>query len=155
MAEPLPDTWNPLDLPILQRVVATLDARPGQGVTLEDIALGTTTHQGRTFDNRDVLPAVRALEDDGLIEVVWIDPRRSAGETSYVARCTGEARRKAGSWPTADSAADRLIAALESLAERGTEDERSRAKRALEAMTGAGRQIAIGVATAVITGQVT
>ena len=112
MTQPLPDTWNPRDLPILRRIVATLDARPGQGITLDDISLGTTAHQGETFDVRDVLPAVRALEDDGLIEVVWIDPRHSAGATSYVARCTGEARRKAGSWPSADSAADRLIAAL-------------------------------------------
>jgi hypothetical protein len=68
---------------------------------------------------------------------------------------TADARRLAGLWPTPDTAADRIVIALELLvANAKTDEDRSRARKALEALGGAGRDPSVAVAAAAITGQV-
>jgi hypothetical protein len=59
-----------------------------------------------------------------------------------------------GLWPTPDTAADRLLAALGQAADRATDPEqKTRLRRTAELLRDAGRDITVGVATAVLTGQ--
>jgi hypothetical protein len=64
-------------------------------------------------------------------------------------------QREVGQWPSPDTAADRLLATLETAVEKApTEEAKSRAKRALEAVRGAGRDFLVDVASGVVTGQI-
>lgn len=144
MTEPLADTWNNRDLPVLRTVVAYLDQNPGDALR----AIAVANETGLT--EQDVERAGTALRDAGLVQV------QGAAELNVIFfhGISAEARRVAGSWPTSETATERLIAALEHLAVHGdTEDARSRARKILDGFAGAGHQIAIGVTTAVITGQ--
>lgn len=146
MSEPLPDTWHTRDLPVLRTAVEYIDQH-GEDAPLHHLVERT----GLTED--DVIRAIRALDAGDFITAAaiktWgpdlIDGVRSVTRSAY---------ELAGAWPTPETAADRMIAALEQIAENGTEEEKNRARKILDAFTGAGMQIATGVATAMITGQV-
>lgn len=144
MTEPLPDTWNSRELPVLRAVVRLYDETM-QVVSVQDVERETG------LSRADVQRAGTALDTAGLLTVKgsW------QVKVMHLGRPSAEARRLAGSWPTPESGADRLIAALRELAEHGTEDERTRAQKLLDGFTDAGRQIAVSVAAAIITGQVT
>lgn len=139
------DIWNEEHLPVLDAAVHGVDADTQlSGIRIHDIAATT----GLTDDQ--VMRALRALESDALVEVRWAMPARAG----RVVRVSGEARRIVGVWPTPGDAFARMIKALEAIAENtDDEDTRTRAKKILDGMTGAGRQIGISVATAVVTGQ--
>lgn len=143
MTEPLADTWFPRDLPVLRTIVRLHDTEP-HWVRLSDVAreLG--------LEELTVFQSLRALEWAGF--VTW-EASTPPGSSRIKSHSAG-ARRETGAWPTPESGADRVVAALEQIAHDGTEDERTRAQKILGELTGAGRQIAIGVATAVATGQV-
>jgi len=144
MTEPASDTWDHRDLPVLRSIVAGIDR--GAHMTPDAIVEETG------IDEDQVTIAIEALESDGLV----IGAPRYAGGIRFVSKVSGEARRKAGSWPTPETGVGRLIAALQDIAENSdSEDHRTRAQKALDALTGAGKQIAVSVASAVITGQVT
>lgn len=138
------DQWNNRDLPVLVASVRGVDV-DFSGIRIHEIASETG------LSDETVMLALRALESDGLVEVRWAMPARAA----RVVRVSGEARRRVGVWPTAETALDRMVAALEAIAQNtdADEDTRSRARKILEGLSGAGRQIGISVAAAAITGQ--
>jgi hypothetical protein len=72
-----------------------------------------------------------------------------------VGKATAQARQAAGLWPTPESLADRLVAALAQAAERETNEERRGwLKRTAEWLGSAGRDVAVDVTAAVISRQV-
>lgn len=75
-----------------------------------------------------------------------------------VVRVTGiteRGQRAAGQWPTPESVADRLAAALTDAAERETDPERKGWLRKTAAwMGGAGRDMAVEVGAAVVSRQI-
>lgn len=106
-----------------------------------------------------MLAAIQALVHSGFLNE---DPRKimrnGSGDIHAVMPGwlipTEKGRRAVGLWPTA---LDRIVAQLEAIANDAQEDDdtRSRARRILDGFTGAGREIGLAVAAAVLTGQVT
>jgi hypothetical protein len=144
----LDDTWHDRDFLVLREAARNVDVTPlahMSGPTARDLADRT----GLSVE--DTYLAMRALADAGLVQARWpIDE-----EASEINRLSAEARRMVGLWPTAETAADRMIAALEAIAENtDDEDTRSRARKIRDAMTGAGRDIVVAAAAAAITGQI-
>lgn len=151
-----PDTWYRRDLPVLREVVRHFDESPGRHFRLAEITQAVNTDSdGESWDDATIGRALAVLERNALLTMFWterVGGRRIAG----VSEIAGKAHRLVGAWPTPESGADRLIAALERIAENTDDaDERGRAQRVLEAFAGSGRQIAVGVATAIATGQLT
>lgn len=143
--ESLPDTWHTRDLPVLRAIVKQYDATT-QTVPHQDIEAATG------FDYADVQRACIALDRAGYVDTTGSLQTRAR----RIGNPSAEARRLTGQWPTPESAADRMLAALEQIAENGTtEDERSGARKVLDGFSNAGRQVAISVAGAVITGGLT
>lgn len=144
MPELLDDKWQSRDFPTL-RAVAKIADENLIGAQLRDVAEAT----GLTTD--ETMLSFRALEDAGMFEVRWM---MGGGDSSRATHMSGEARKLVGLWPSPDSAADRLLAAIDQAAERSSDPgQRSRLQRAGEALRSAGRDITVGVATAVLTGQ--
>jgi hypothetical protein len=143
VAELLPDTWSSRDLPVLVEVARHFD-RSTDPLNAWQVAQAT----GLTAE--DVTKAGRALASDDLVEIE-IDMDGSADFRGI----SGEARRLTGLWPSPEVAADRLLAALEQAIERAqTPEQRSHLQRALDGILRAGRDVAVGVAGGVLTGQV-
>ena len=145
MSDHLDDTWTHRDFPVLREVVRLFDlSEPDAPVWAEAVADAT----GLTL--QDVSRAGLALEAD---ELVTVDGYAERPVQRFL-RVSGAARRLAGIWPTPESALDRMITALEAIAEHtDDEDTRTRARKILDGMTGAGRHIGLAAATAVVTGQ--
>ncbi len=146
MAEPLANTWDSRDLPVLREAVRLADEnehRPPSADTIE---------ANLEMTPEDVQHALDALASAGLIDTVGSFDRIHMD----VIRISGDARRLAGAWPTPEAGLDRMLAALEAIANDTSTDEdtRHRARRILDALSGAGRHLGIGVATAIITGQI-
>ncbi|CUR59652.1 hypothetical protein NOCA1190018 [metagenome] len=79
-----------------------------------------------------------------------------SGGEYFGIKLSERALRETELWPTAESGLDRMIRALEAIAENTREDEdtRTRARRLLESLRGAGREVGISVVTAALTGQI-
>jgi DNA-binding Lrp family transcriptional regulator len=145
--DPLPDAYATRDLPVLVEAARILDSEAGMyGCRLSELVAATG------LPERHVELALRALEADRLLEVHWMHPR----EASRVSGLTGDARRAVKLWPTPESALDRMIAALQTIADNTDEDEdtRGRARTILDSFKGAGREVAIAVVGAAISGQI-
>ncbi|SDS08177.1 hypothetical protein [Actinopolymorpha singaporensis] len=144
--EPIEDTWYTRDLPLLRATVRLCDKSATGGASFTGIAAESGMSES------EVHAGLRALDHGGYFvktEGAW-----GAG-IIHVFGVTGEARRVVGSWPSPETAADRIEAALEALAKNApTEVEKSNARRALEAIRSAGRDVVVSVAAAVITGQI-
>jgi hypothetical protein len=78
------------------------------------------------------------------------------GGGGFVSRVSGDARRLVGSWPTPETALDRMIEALEAIAANiaTDEDTRSRARKLLDGFQSAGRDVASAAARAAITSHI-
>lgn len=139
----LPDTWYARDLPVLEACVSLVDENPGIGATVPELSAAS----GVTEDG--VKAALRALEAAGLIGVLW----GLTSEGVSVPRVAGEARRLAGAWPTPETAADRLVAALEAQIAATTEpEERGRLELLLAGVAGVGRDVLVAVLSKALTG---
>lgn len=144
MADPLEDKWHSRDLPTL-RAAARIADGDMVGARFQEIVAET----GISLD--DSMLALRALQDGGLVEVRWMAPAQAA----RVLHISGEARRLVGLWPSPEVAADRLIAAIEAAIERSDDpEERTRLRKFRDGLLGAGRDLAVAIGAAVITGQV-
>lgn len=99
---------------------------------------------------RQVEGATRRLRDGGLLE------GRGIAEASHplvVLRVSAHALQLVGAWPSAEQLVDRLLDALAEAAEHGeTDDERSRARRALDALRSAGRDVLVNAAGGALGG---
>lgn len=143
---PLVETYSTRDLPVLREAARVLDSEAGMyGLRFSQLVEATG------LPATQVELALRALAEDGLLEVRWAHPR----EASRIAGLTSAARERVGLWPTPASALERMIAALEAIAQNtDDEDTRTRARKILDGLAGAGRQIGISVAAAALTGQI-
>jgi hypothetical protein len=143
------DTWAGRDLLFLRELVDQLQLTPSTDITAQGV--GTAL----SWDDRATLAAFQNLRRGGYLHEVAGAPRRG-GDTAVdrPLDVTEKALRAVGAWPTPETALDRIIAALEAIAENtDDEDTRTRARRILAGFAGAGRQIGIAVAGAAITGQ--
>lgn len=141
MPDLLDDTWHSRDLPVLVEVVRRLDPRPSIPATLESIANAT----GLT--RNEVEAASFALEDGGYVTM----ERDLEGAEFW--QITGRARRAAGTWPTPEVAAERMLAALDNAISTTTDPEaRTRLEKFREGAAGVGTSLLVGVTTAMITG---
>lgn len=145
MDERLEDTWNPREWPVLREAARLTEIAPiGVGARLHEISDATG------LDDDTVFRAVRVLADDGLVDVAWRIPPRG----SRVTQISGEARRLVGLWPTTETALDRIIDALEAIAEHtDDEDTRTNAQKFRAWLKSGASTVGFGVAQAAITGQ--
>lgn len=140
---PVDDTWARRDLPFLEAAVRGVDDRPVIGWTTHEIGVAAG------LGEHDVEAAAQALETAGLISVQW------TSDDGDVYAVSGQARQLAGSWPSEDNFADRLLAAVTALEEKATtDDERSRLQRLRVALSDVGRGLLVGVASSVISGEI-
>jgi hypothetical protein len=143
----LDDRWNDREFPVLREAARRFDRDP----RLDMVPLWEISAETK-IDVHETQAAARALEGAGLIEMLWAG---GAAGSSLVKGISAEARVKVGLWPSPETALDRMVAALEAIAENSSdEDTRSRARKIIDAISGAGRDLGIAVASAAITGQI-
>lgn len=137
MTEPLQDTWFSRDLPILRSIINGLDT-VGDPVRAERIVVDTGLPQDAVDRGASALVSARLIE-----------ATMAGKELLWATAVSGESRRLAGSWPSPDSIADRLLATLEDLAEHGGDEvTRSKARKALAGLGSLGRDTLVAVAGA-------
>ena len=138
LAEPLADTWARRELPILREALRRADA--GELLTsIEDIrvAVGLDAAHMRTG-----LDALR-FADPPYLEVQYT---MSGVASGHVSKVSERARRELGSWPSADTIVDRLVAALAEAEQREADpQQKSRLRAAAETMGGIGRDVLVQV----------
>jgi len=142
--QPLPDVWSTRHLPVLREAARIIEFEPMgmTGARFHSISDAT----GLTVD--EIARAARALEDEGLISVVWSMPARAA----RISGIDGRARRLVGLWPTPETAFDRIVAALEILsAQQG--GHRADAQQALDAFRHSAEFFRRTIGTAALTGE--
>lgn len=148
MDDLLDETWHRREFPVLREAARLLEtSEAGQGAPSGSICAATG------LDDTAVFRALKALEAEGLVTVRWVMPSTHA----RVVEISGQARRLVGLWPPAPAdGVERMFAALEAIADDTNEDDdtRSRARKALDGLTGAGKHIALAMATAYATGQI-
>jgi predicted ArsR family transcriptional regulator len=145
MTERLGDTWDAREYPVLRETARLLEIDDTfAGVRLHDIATATG------FEPETVLRSLRILEHAGLVDLHLVMPA-IAGRVTQIAP---EARQLVGQWPTAETALDRVIAALEAIAENTEdEEERTKAQRFAAWLRSGATTVGLSVASAAITGQ--
>lgn len=136
------DIWTTRDLPVLRAYVELENADDDISNANDDVA----AELGMTLDELD-----RSLSK--LDQAEYIHTRATFGGV-YVTGVTERRLREVGAWPSEQTALDRMLEALESIAEHtDDEDTRTRARKIIEGLSGAGRQLGLSVAAAVVTGQ--
>jgi hypothetical protein len=130
-------TWETRDLPVLDAIVHYFDEHDGPEIPdVEPFAKLTEMEPGH------VARAVRALSPR------FIKTQATLGGLMDVAimGITDEARQVVGQWPTPESVADRIVAALLEAADREP-DERKRTKlrAAADALGGFSRDLLVNV----------
>jgi hypothetical protein len=142
-----PDPWTRRDLPVLKAIVDQCEAGK-HPVRATDVA------QSLDLPVDQVRRAVTLLGRDGYLMLPTNAPRAGSHAGEFINDITPNAMRAVDLWPTPDTAFDRMIAALEAIAEHtDDEDTRTRTRKILDGFAGAGKTIGLGVATAAITGQ--
>jgi predicted ArsR family transcriptional regulator len=126
---PLDDTWHNREIPTLTHAARLIEeAEVGMGARLHDIAAASG------LSEEDTHRSLKALEDAGLIEVRWVMPARAG----RVVRVSAGARQLVGMWPNPETAFDRILAALETIAGTSSGQVQSDANQALEALRSSG-----------------
>lgn len=147
MTEPLADTWNSREFPILRETARQLEYEENAdgGVRVHQIAAALN------LSPEIVYRSVRILESDGLLEGVWMQPSTHG----RITQISGRARQLVGQWPTPETAADRLLAALDALASQSPDEPtRTRARTVREQVGGFSRDTLAAIAATIITGQI-
>jgi len=140
-------TWFDRDLPVLETTIALLEERgyPGAFVQVREIA------ERSGIDPGLVLTALAAMEH----EYVSLRLLLSGDDPNpqMVTGVTAEARRAVGQWPSPETMADRLLAALETTVEQEDDPVRKgRLRAAADAVAGIGRDVLVSVLSAAATG---
>jgi len=127
------DLWTQYDLPVLVELVRQLE---GEGAHRVDTPLTVGA-----LSETQVQAALRRLQAAGYIVGV-------ASQLPYPIVITGVAERAlraVQAWPSSEAVVERLLSALAEAAEQGaTSEERSRARRLLEAVGQDGRAVLVG-----------
>lgn len=148
MTQALADTWQARDLPFLRELVAQIDRTPRTRVSAADIGVSLS------MSDTDTLRALHNLKRGSFVTERPGPRRMGHGETDFALDVTEKALYAAGAWPSPETAADRLVAALEALAvDAPDEPTRTRARSALEQVGGFSRDTLAAIAATVITGQ--
>jgi hypothetical protein len=138
------ETWIRRDLRILRAALQLHEADPSApDIAPEDIA------QLTGFDLGTVQVGIRALENDGLL----VGVRRGANSNAWlIDAVSGEGRRRAGAWPSAETAVYALINALQEVANdpNRPDEQRSTARRILEAVGSFGSNVGASVLASVL-----
>lgn len=139
---PAPETWFSRDLPVLSSVVARVETA--------GIADSRDVITDTGLDPQTVGRSARALHAAGYFEADF-----ELGGGFAVMHLGERARREVGSWPTPESLADRLTAAVErGLAQASTDDERSRWQKLAAGIASAGREIVVQASGAALGGAI-
>jgi hypothetical protein len=128
--------WETRDLPVLRAIVELCEELGNSpGVNVHQIADRAGLREGEV--NHSLALLHRS------------DPRYIVSfNGGYLFGPTERAYRELGLWPSADILVDRLLSALEQIAANGTTlDERSAARKVLDALPSIGRDILIGAIT--------
>lgn len=143
MVEP---TWSNRELPVLQVIVDAMEEHPTSEATLQEI----TRRSG--FSQEDVQKAMTRLS-------VAIPPFFEGvplEELPYpisVTSVTERALRETEAWPNPESIVEALIGALTAEAEAEPDlEKRTRWRAAVDALSGFGREVAVGVVSAKLSG---
>lgn len=140
MTEPLDDVWINRDYPVLREVTTRIDA--GEVHVHQNVIAEATG-----IEPDDVKRAAAALERRELVTLT-----KDTGPVRF-AEVSGAAYLMTGLHPDADDALSRLVQVLEQAAERtGDQEERSRLRRAADALLGVSRDVMTGVLTAYLSG---
>jgi hypothetical protein len=143
---PMSSAWESRDLPVLKAIVELTDEGE-DGLPSARIADRTG------LDEDTVQRALWALAAEHPPFFTVVDGSSLAGR--YILEVnspTGHARRTVGSWPSPETIAAGLIAALQEAAEHETSDERKgRLRRAADALGGLGKDVLSEVIASVIT----
>ena len=140
MSEPLDDVWLTRDFPVLKEVTRRIDA--GEGIAQSiDIA------NALGIENDKVVLAAKALDRRDLVAL-----DQGYGGTVNFLDVSGEAYLITGLHPNGEDALTGLVEALQQAADQVDDpEERSRLRRAAEAVRGVCRDIMTGVLTAYLT----
>lgn len=143
--QPNDDTWNDRDLPVLRCAVDVLDQPLAVHVGVDKIADTT----GLTRE--DVVRAGRNLTRAGLVTTTGA----MGAPVLFFTDFSDEALRLTGRWPTPETALDRMLAALQTIANNNDidDDTRQQARGFRTWLKTSATTIGLGVATAAITGQ--
>jgi hypothetical protein len=143
--EPLPDQYFSRDLLVLreiaERFAIDLYSQPRAQDIAESLGMGWEL----------VADIGTVLKDAGFVDGIDTD------QTGIIifTKLTPQGRREVGLWPSPDSMADRLLPALGAAIARTPEGgDKTRLERARNAFLGMTREIVVGVATNVMTGQI-
>jgi hypothetical protein len=141
MTERLDDVWINRDYPVLREVARRIDA--GDVHVHQDVIAEATG-----LESDEVKRAAAALERRGLVTLT-----KDLGPVRFV-EVSGAAYLITGLHPDADDALSRLVQVLQQAAERtGDQEERSRLRRAADALLGVSRDVMTGVLTAYLSGR--
>jgi len=141
MTERLDDVWINRDYPVLREVARRIDA--GDVHVHQDVIAEATG-----LESDEVKRAAAALERRGLVTLT-----KDLGPVRFV-EVSGAAYLITGLHPDADDALSRLVQVLRQAAERtGDQEERSRLRRAADALLGVSRDVMTGVLTAYLSGR--
>lgn len=123
MTEPLTDTWNSRELPVLRTIVQAFEENPRVGRIRK-----TQIAAALDMPLRQVERAiVRLLRGEYIVARSNAGSLAEAAEIGIIVNVTEKALRATGAWPTPESGYDRMVTALEELADMaGDEDIRGR-----------------------------
>ena len=141
MPERLQDVWATRDRPVLVEVVRRLDN--DDSVSMTEVAEAT----GLSDD--DVMRAARNLRRANLVTTDFL----LDGDTDFT-EVSAEALRIAGLWPDAGDAFDRLLWSLEERIAEAPPDEKTKLAKVRDAIVGVGRDVAVEVIGAAVTGRI-
>lgn len=139
------DRWSRIDMPVLRELAGAAESDEGVA-RVDDIA----RHHG--LRTRDVLTSFDTLKRTGFVDA-QLDPD-SGGQYSFI-RLSEKGLRTTGLWPTPETALDRMIAALDTIAENSNdEDTRTKAQKFAAWLRAGGTTVGLSVASTVLTGQI-
>jgi len=137
------DVWFSRDLPLLRKTVRSIDSGRGRhecGKLAQ--AAGLDEETGRR--------AFLSLERHGHVEL-----HKAGGNVPLFVRDVGpDAYRLTGAYPDPATIATRLITELERAEADAPESDKGKFRRALDGVTGVGRDVLVEVVGAAITGRI-
>lgn len=139
------ERWNRIDMPVLLELARA--AESDEGVAgIDDIA------RRNGLRTRDVLTSFDTLKRTGFVDA-QLDPD-DGGEYSFI-QLSEKGLYATGLWPTPDTALDRMITALDVIAENtNDEDTRTKAQKFAAWLRASGTTVGLSVASSVLTGRI-
>lgn len=140
------DQWAGRDFPVLVTVAKLLDENFGSPLQPDDVMAESA------LDQQDVIRALLALAS-GYVTIQQEHTQAGGIPFVTVTGLTERGRRAAGLWPDGD-APDALVDLLQRAASTAADpDEKSRLRRAADALTGVGQGVMTDVLAALIKAQ--